>query len=162
MSRALLCRRTAARGVISVGSINDQHAGVRTVCLAATKPVIIKPMLKRFLQMLIVALTLQLTWGVSSAYCMHESGKASQHVGHHQHQHQSSNADDDDGDDAKPSKIGGDPDCATCTHSSVGVFAFDATQLLLSTSIHEIPPNLARQPAPYLGAPERPQWMVAA
>jgi hypothetical protein len=120
-------------------------------------------MVKRFLRLLIVALTLQLTWGVASAYCAHETGKASQHFGHHLHQHQSSSSDDENGDDGSPSPntFGGDPDCATCAHSSASVFPFKATPLIVAIVSHELLPSLTVQPAPYLGAPERPQWVVA-
>ena len=126
--------------------------------------VIIDLMVKRFLQLLIVALMLQLTWGVANAYCGHETGKASQHFGHHQHQHQSSNSNDDKGDDnsSSPNKIGGDPDCATCAHSPVSVFASATTPLCLSISSHATLPSHTGHSSPYLGAPERPRWVAAA
>lgn len=122
-----------------------------------------RAMVKRFLRFLIVALTLQLTWGVASAYCGHETGQASQHFGHHLHQHQGSGSSDENGDDGSPSpnKIGGDPDCATCAHSPASVFPFNSTLLIVAIVSHDRLPSLTGQPPPYLGAPERPQWIVA-
>jgi hypothetical protein len=121
-------------------------------------------MVKRFLQLLIVALTLQFTWGVASAYCGHETGKASQHFGHHLHQHQGSASSDENGDDGSPSPntIGGDPDCASCSHSPASVLPFASTRVIVAIVGHELLPSLTVQPAPYLGAPERPQWIFAA
>jgi hypothetical protein len=117
----------------------------------------------RFLQLFIVAMVLQLSWGVANAYCEHEKGKAAQHVGHHQHQHQSSKGAGDTGDDDSTTpKIGDDPDCATCVHLSIGVFTSISTPLFLSTTSHETVPSPPGLPAPFLGAPERPQWVVAA
>ncbi len=121
-------------------------------------------MVKRVLQLLIVALTLQLSWGVANAYCGHETGKASQHFGHHLHQHQGSGSSDENGDDgaSSPNTIGGDPDCATCAHSPSSVIPFESKPLNVAIVRHELIASLTGQPAPYLGAPERPQWSVAA
>jgi hypothetical protein len=119
-------------------------------------------MAKRFLYMIALAFVLQLSWGVASAYCMHESGKASQHFGHHQHQHQSAKADGGDEDSSLPKKTATHPDCAACVHSSLGLFAWTADVLQLSLHSHELYPPPPQQPEPYLGMPERPQWTVAA
>lgn len=42
-------------------------------------------MARRFVLILLAVMTFQFTWNVVSAYCMHESGRASNHFGHHQH-----------------------------------------------------------------------------
>ncbi|MES2318861.1 MAG: hypothetical protein V4631_15380 [Pseudomonadota bacterium] len=120
-------------------------------------------MVKRFLRLLIVALTLQFAWGVASAYCGHESGTASQHFGHHAHQHQGAGGDDvdDDGGTTPSSKIGADSDCATCAHAPAGVGASASTPIIVAVVSHEFLPALIGRPAPYLGAPERPQWSIA-
>jgi hypothetical protein len=121
-------------------------------------------MIRRFLQLLVVALTLQFTWGVASAYCGHESGEASQHFGHHQHQHQSSKASDDNDDDDSSASgtLGGDPDCASCAHSPANILPFTSSSLVILVVTHDDLLSRTGQPAPFLGAPERPQWEVAA
>ena len=120
-------------------------------------------MVKRFLQMLIVALTLQLTWSVASAYCLHETGEASQHFGHHKHQHQSSNVSGENDDDSSaPGSLGGDPDCASCSHSPANIVPFSPSLQVDLIESHDNLLSRAGQPAPFIGAPERPQWVVAA
>lgn len=118
----------------------------------------------RFLQMLVVALVLQLTWGVASAYCLHESGEASQHFGHHDHKHQSSDTDTDK-DDAGKSPAGKykpHPDCASCMHGQLGIFSLDVGTIPPLVISHETPPAPLAQASPFLGMPERPQWNYAA
>ena len=44
-------------------------------------------MKKFFLILLLFVLPLQMSWAAASAYCLHEEGKAAQHLGHHSHQH---------------------------------------------------------------------------
>jgi len=126
---------------------------------------IIHPMLKKIVYMLIVAFTLQLSWGVASAYCMHETGRAVKHFGHHQHQHHSSDAASataDDHQNSTPKKLAADPDCASCTHSPLAAYTWQAelVQPLLPSYQLLAPPS--ELPTPYLGMPERPQWTVAA
>lgn len=78
-------------------------------------------MLKKFVYMLIVAITLQLSWGVASAYCTHETGKTAQHFGHHDHEHQStqeSSKENSQKSKQSNSKFGvGDADCEYCHHT---------------------------------------------
>lgn len=40
-----------------------------------------------FLILLLFVLPLQMSWAAASAYCLHEEGKAAEHLGHHNHQH---------------------------------------------------------------------------
>ena len=72
-------------------------------------------MVKRVLYMLVLAITLQLSWSVAAAYCMHESGNASQHFGHHQHEHVADDDADHNGSTLAKKKVGSDPDCASCS-----------------------------------------------
>jgi hypothetical protein len=120
-------------------------------------------MVKRFLQLLIVAVTVQFTYGLASVYCGHETGKASLHFGHHTHQHQIAGSSDDNVDNSpSPNKIGGDPDCATCAHSLASACPSSLSSVTVLICSHTINPHRVGQPAPYLGSPERPQWAVAA
>ncbi|MFZ6813408.1 hypothetical protein ACO0K3_03005 [Undibacterium sp. Rencai35W] len=118
-------------------------------------------MVKKFVLMLIVAFTLQLSWTVASAYCMHETGKTSQHFGHHPHQHEAShNTDDQKNTDTK--KVASHPDCASCTHSPLAAYTWQnelVNPLLVS---HQHPSTTSELNTPYLGKPLRPKWMIAA
>lgn len=156
------------RTVIHASQLGLSHRGrglfasARAFCETRYNP----HMIRRFLQLLVVALTLQLTWGVASAYCGHESGEASQHFGHHQHQHQSSKVSDDEHDDdddaPAPGTLGGDPDCASCAHSPANILPFTSPPLVILVVTHNDLLSRTGQPPPFLGAPERPQWGVAA
>jgi hypothetical protein len=119
-------------------------------------------MAKRFLYMIALAFVLQVSWGVASAYCMHESGQASEHFGHHQHQHHSANAAGDEDNTPLQKKAATHPDCASCSHGALIAFAWSAEVVQPRLSNHALSAPLLDQPAPYLGMPERPQWTAAA
>jgi hypothetical protein len=120
-------------------------------------------MSRKFFSMLIVAFLLQLSWGVASAYCMHETGKASQHFGHHQHQHQpSGKVGDDNNGGSKPKKAAFHADCASCTHGTIAPHTYQPATPQPMPLVFRASTNSAPQPAPYLGLPERPQWQRAA
>lgn len=128
-------------------------------------------MLKKIVFMLIVAFTLQLGWTVASAYCMHETDKASQHFGHHPHQHQAGDtaavdtaAVDTADDDKKtnPKKTALHSDCSFCTLNLVAVSIWNGelvNPLLMGLQHGSSPSDPS---APYLGRPLRPKWMIAA
>ncbi|MFT5644715.1 MAG: hypothetical protein ACI83P_002274 [Janthinobacterium sp.] len=121
-----------------------------------------RAMAKRFLYAIALAVIFQLSWGVASAYCMHESGQASAHFGHHQHEHTPlvSAVDDDANPASKKSAV--HADCASCFHyspSTVGTSVELASPLLVQ---HQRTPAPYQPPKPYLGLPERPQWPIAA
>lgn len=117
-------------------------------------------MFKRLVYMFAFAFVLQMSSGVVSAYCMHESGQASQHLGHHQHDHQAAAGDDDGSSQVK--KFGADPDCASCTHGALVVLSWAADVPPLALRAHYQPALVAGWPTPYLGLPERPNWNRAA
>lgn len=120
-------------------------------------------MLKRLIYVFIVAITLQFSWGVASAYCMHETGKASQHFGHHQHDHKASNMGGDAEQSSPAKKTSAHLDCASCSHhGSLGTETWQhspAQAALLAAPIAELTVAL---PLPYLGLLERPRWNRAA
>ena len=119
-------------------------------------------MAKRFLYMIALAFIFQLSWGVASAYCMHESGKASEHFGHHQHQHIPSGSvvDDDATQISKKSSV--HADCASCFHPSFGTMSWSADLILPLLVQHQRLSLSDKPPEPYLRLPERPQWSNAA
>ena len=119
-------------------------------------------MVKRFFYMLALAFVLQMSAGIASAYCMHESGQASEHVGHHQHEHAAVDGDDDDDGSTTVKKFGSDPDCASCSHGSLGMLSWSSqVQPFVFSSHHQLT-HVTGWPTPYLGLPERPNWIGAA
>lgn len=120
-------------------------------------------MFKRVLYMVIVAFTLQLSWGVASAYCMHETGTASQHFGHHQHDHKSSSANGDVEKSSSLKKSTAHADCASCNHhGSVGMAAWQQTLAPTAALAAQDGASSVALPLPYLELPERPRWNRAA
>ena len=118
-------------------------------------------MVKRVLYMLVLAITLQLSWSVAAAYCMHESGNASQHFGHHQHEHVADDDTDHNGSTLGKKKIVSDPDCASCSHTPASAISLAAEGTGPILQAHVLAGVPATPPEPYLGLPERPQWIVA-
>jgi hypothetical protein len=114
----------------------------------------------RFLYLLALAFVLQMSAGIVSAYCLHETGQASQHFGHHEHKHQVAAGDEDHA--AQNKKSPSHPDCASCAHGAIFVSAWAAPSALALLPAHQQLLPRVGQPAPYLGLPERPNWMVAA
>ena len=117
-------------------------------------------MLKRFLYLLALAFLLQMSAGVVSAYCMHETGKASQHFGHHQHKHQSANGGEDNATPVKKTAV--HLDCAACSHGAIMLFSFSAEIAQPLLPAHQQIAQMPRRPTPYLGLPERPNWTIVA
>ncbi|WP_228893937.1 hypothetical protein [Pseudoduganella aquatica] len=120
-------------------------------------------MVKRLIYMLTIAFALQLSWGVVSAYCQHETGKASRHFGHHQHEHKPGNVVADAEKSTPAKKVTAHPDCASCNHH--GSFALaswnpEPSPLPLAVMHHQS--TVFELPLPYLGLPERPQWQRVA
>ncbi|MDR3086791.1 MAG: hypothetical protein LBU45_02405 [Azoarcus sp.] len=107
--------------------------------------------------LLLIVLPLQMSWGVATTYCQHETGSV-QHLGHHDHKHQA----EDNGEPVKGSLSDADHDCAVChagcvvalTASSsslpeIGVAADHFRTVLFLTSLPGDPP-------------ERPDWSISA
>ncbi len=117
-------------------------------------------MVKRFLYLLVLAFALQMNAAVASVYCMHETGTASEHFGHHQHEHQ--NIEGDDGGSTPTGNPGADPDCASCSHGSSANLSWSSNPGQRVHSSHDQLAQLPSRPTPYLGLPERPNWAVAA
>ncbi len=108
-------------------------------------------MKKFFLLLLLFVLPLQMSWAAASAYCLHEEGKAAQHLGHHSHQHQAS------ADDAPQADAGKDLKAKAKAHSDAwlppgaSMPVFDTASLVIDTSsflyVSHIPDG-----------PKRPDW----
>ena len=117
-------------------------------------------MKKFFLLLLLFVLPLQMSWAAASAYCLHEEGKAAQHLGHHSHQHKASAGDEPQADAGKDlkTKTKAHSDCNVCHgigHAwlppGTSMPVFDTASLATDTSsflyVSHIPDG-----------PKRPDW----
>lgn len=96
---------------------------------------------------------------------MHETGKTSQHFGHHPHQHQAEKQADQPSNSAEKksdSKIAFHPDCASCAHSPVAAYSLQNELVKPSPIAFQVNTSKTEPTAPYLGKPLRPKWMIAA
>jgi hypothetical protein len=119
-------------------------------------------MARRFVYMLLVIVAAQLSWTAVTAYCMHESGRAAQHFGHHQHV--------EDGDEfpvsakdapASIKKFAVHAHCASCHHATI---AIDTLHVPVYVQWATVAPRTFISPlsSVYTSPPERPQWNSAA
>ncbi|WP_296945790.1 hypothetical protein [uncultured Massilia sp.] len=113
----------------------------------------------RCLHVLMLVMAFQLSWNVVTAYCMHESGRAANHLGHHRH---AADADElahaaDAPDPAKPSAVH-DVHCVSCAH--IALAAPDLAALPFGPGAGAAAPAGAPAlPASvFAPPPERPQW----
>ena len=109
--------------------------------------------------LLLVLLPLQFSWAAVADYCMHESGAAADHVGHHDHadhRHGASAGDKDKSDGS--ASTAADFDCGHCHGHCAGML--DVPVGLKTNALGSAPPGLAEAPSSeHLPAqPERPQW----
>lgn len=113
--------------------------------------------------LLLVLLPLQFSWAGVAGYCMHESGAAADHLGHHDHADHPHGASVSDKakSDSSPSTAA-DLDCSHCHGHCAGML--DIPVGLKAHALGSAPPRLAEAPsADHLPAqPERPQWAYLA
>lgn len=115
-------------------------------------------MLKRlFFILLMLIVPLQATWAAASAYCQHEQGAATQHVGHHAHQHQAADKDKSGG----APQAGFHADCAFCHLGCVGVVASSPDTPSITAASPAVSPEISFLPSIFLEGPERPKWAAA-
>lgn len=109
---------------------------------------------------LLVLLPMQLSWAAVASYCQHESGAATQHVGHHEHQHEANTEPSNNADPHTTSKAVGavDVDCGTCHvgNWSVMLQSLNLVIVKLPSGTHSATTLLlSSQP---VSLPERPNW----
>lgn len=119
---------------------------------------IIRTMCKKWIFMLVIAFTFQLSWTAASAFCQHETDQSTQHFGHHPHQHQSADHEDQKN-NAGSKKSASHPDCATCHHGSSMATDLQINSLDLPTRQDIDRLNQLHIPMPFMAEPERPKWM---
>lgn len=117
-------------------------------------------MARKIFHMFMLVVAFQLSWNVITSYCMHETGKAANHLGHHQHE---SSADElaaaakDKPDGSKKSSVH-DVHCVSCAHLALA--SPDLTELPFgSNNVERVVASTLIAPASALSPPpERPQW----
>lgn len=123
---------------------------------------ILATMTRRFLICMLMMLAFQFTWSAISAYCMHETGRAAQHLGHHQHKtdvHEQLAA-ADDGKPASTKKIAQHSHCSSCAHAVLAPAAVQTAAYLMME--HAAPVSITVSFASVTQVPpERPQWAAA-
>lgn len=123
-------------------------------------------MTRRILSCLLLMLAFQFTWSAISAYCMHESGVAAQHLGHHQHEQETGDqlayeklAAADDGKPASTKKTA-HSHCSSCVHAVLAPAAVAPAHYLRLASVVPVGSDVKFNSIIQL-PPERPQWHSA-
>lgn len=137
-------------------------SGLRTALRKKGHPCYISRMARRFVYILLAVIALQFSWSAVAAYCMHETGRAAQHFGHHQHV--------EDGDEfpvankdtpAVVKKFSVHSHCASCHHATVAIDTFHVP-LYLHVAAAAPDTEIVPLSSVYIPPPERPQWNSAA
>ncbi|OBV37011.1 cation efflux protein, CzcI family [Janthinobacterium psychrotolerans] len=118
-------------------------------------------MKKFFLLLLLFVLPLQMSWAAASAYCLHEEGKAAQHLGHHSHQHKASADDEPQPDDAgKDLKAKAKPhgDCNVCHGIGHAWLPPGATMPVFDSASLTIDSIFSLYVSHIPDGPKRPDW----
>lgn len=106
-------------------------------------------------------LPLQFTWAAAAGYCVHESGSAVKHFGHHVHVHKNAKTPDDARKDAS-GKTFADADCPFC-HLSAPPLIPELTACAAIQghgAVAAVDPPAP--PSARADTPERPNWPLAA
>ncbi|OIJ43378.1 MULTISPECIES: hypothetical protein [Massilia] len=124
-------------------------------------------MTRRILSCLLLMLAFQFTWSAISAYCMHETGAAAKHLGHHQHKqddHEGQAAERlaavDDGKTASGKKTAAHTHCASCVHAVLAPAAVAPAPYLMLARLAPATTEVRFASVVQL-PPERPQWRAA-
>ena len=112
-----------------------------------------------FFLVLLLILPFQFAWAAATGYCLHETGEARKHFGHHEHQHRT--AQDGVSKDSKaPSSLGADNDCGVCQFSAAQLVPVTQTDLAITSTE---PPRFAygaRYDSHIPSGPERPDRLA--
>ena len=121
-------------------------------------------MARRILYILLAVMAFQLSWNVVTGYCMHESGRAANHFGHHEHNISSDEltlaAKDKSGVSKKPTVH----DAHCVSHANLAVVTPDLTPLLsiIDSTSMAVVDTVVSPASVFLTPPERPQWTSRA
>lgn len=117
-------------------------------------------MARRIVYFLCVVLSLQLSWNVAATYCMHETDRAVNHLGHHAH---------NDSPDELSLAIKGKPDpakklaahdghCSSYAHLALATPDLPDPLAVPDCSERLFPGTVLAPASEYHSPPERPQW----
>jgi len=117
-------------------------------------------MKKFFLLLLLFVLPLQMSWAAASAYCLHEEGKAAQHLGHHSHQHKA----DADKQASADKQAKGQPhsDCNVCHGIGHAWLPASASMPVFDTASNAIDTSSPLYISHIPDGPKRPDWSPVA
>lgn len=112
--------------------------------------------------LMLVLLPAQFSWAAVSAYCGHETGAGTNHLGHHEHDAHEHGHAPGDNKAGKDTPAGLSHDCGHCHGQCAALSCWaDAGAVALVSA-----PPAARAEAPLpvraMAPPERPQWHAAA
>jgi hypothetical protein len=141
-----------------VGSVDN----IRPSIIKRDPRDILSRMARRTIYMMLMIVALQFSWSAVSAYCMHETGRAAHHLGHHPH-----SADSDDVASVlkdKPSlakKTSAHSHCSYCSHGVWPLDGLNATTTQPRLADAAPMESVKRLSSSYTIPPDRPQWSAA-
>ncbi|APW44803.1 hypothetical protein RS694_10390 [Rhodoferax saidenbachensis] len=107
---------------------------------------------------LLIVIPMQFALAATAAYCQHEAGVATKHLGHHGHKHQAQSAELAQSDKTKSN--GFDLDCGNChAGCSLAVATAEGNSVLPGLSFIEPSTDRVLASLP-LKVPDRPQWLA--
>jgi hypothetical protein len=128
-----------------------------------TQACYIRGMLRRTISLVLaIIMAFQLSWTVAGTYCMHETGRAAEHFGHHPHVEDGHEFPVASKDKQTPAKqLAAHPHCASCHATAPIIYT---PQPLLDVEWTSIAPQsvIVALSSVYTPPPERPQWKFAA
>lgn len=127
------------------------------------RPCYIRDMSRRIVSLVLAfIMAFQFSWAVAGTYCMHETGRASEHFGHHPHVEDGNefpNVPKDKQTSIK--KLAAHPHCASCHHTAPVIYTPDPLPRVEKANF-EPQGVIATLSSAYTTPPERPQWKFAA
>jgi hypothetical protein len=140
------------------------HApGTRHPRCDVTRPCYIRDMLRRTVSLILALfMAFQFSWTVAGTYCMHETGRAAEHFGHHPHVEDSDEFPGVSKDkQTSVKKLAVHPHCASCHFTSPVIYTPQPLPHVEWTTVAPDTVTAALSSA-YTSPPERPQWTSAA
>jgi hypothetical protein len=117
-------------------------------------------MLRRLLYIVCAVVTFQLSWNVITSYCMHETGQAANHFGHHQHNpsYDELSSAAKDGSHVAKKLIAHDAHCGTYAHLTLAMPDHFDTLSVPNSTERVVDCAISSPASVFLTPPERPQW----
>lgn len=118
-------------------------------------------MIRRFVYSMLVVMALQLSWSVVAAYCMHETGRSANHLGHHAHNtsaEELSLVSKDPEPMSKKAATMHDAHCASIAHLALAAPETPAVPYVAHYLMRALDVTPVSPTSVVLSPPERPQW----